>query len=95
MYSATKFAVRALTEALRQELRELGSKIRVSSISPGFVETEFAENYHKDPAAKARSYGKFQVLDADDIAWLVHSLISAPQHVQIHDVLLRPTEQVS
>lgn len=95
MYSATKFAVRALTEGLRQELRELGSKIRVSAISPGFVETEFAELYHKDPAAKERTYGKFKVLEADDVAWLVHALVSAPPHVQIHDVLLRPRDQLS
>ncbi len=95
MYSASKYAVRALTEALRQELREAKSKIRVSAVSPGFVETEFAEHYHADPAAAERTYGRFKVLESEDIAWLVQTLISAPPHVQIHDVLVRPRDQVS
>ncbi len=95
MYSATKHAVKALTEALRRELRELGSKIRVTAISPGFVQTEFAEVFHGDPEAVAQTYAQFEVLQPDDIAdWLVH-ILSAPQHVQVHDILLRPTAQPS
>ena len=49
MYAATKFAVRALTEGLRQELRARQSPIRVSAVSPGHVETEFAEVFAGRP----------------------------------------------
>src|SRR4051812_23945105 len=48
VYAATKFAVRALTEALRQELRAKKSPIRVTAISPGHVETEFAQVFSGD-----------------------------------------------
>ena len=95
MYSATKFAVRSLTEALRQELREAGSKVRVTAISPGFVETEFAEVYSGDPEAAAKTYGRFEVLKSEDIADMVVYALSAPQHMQLHDMLVRPTDQPS
>jgi NADP-dependent 3-hydroxy acid dehydrogenase YdfG len=95
VYSATKFAVRSLTEGLRQELRELGSAVRVSAISPGFVETEFAATYNRDPAAGAVTYGKYKVLESVDVAETVAHVLAAPPHVQIHDVLLRPTDQPS
>jgi len=93
VYSATKFAVRSLTEGLRQELREQGSPIRVSAISPGFVRTEFAEVFHRDPAAAQETYGRFEVLEPRDIASAVRYVLCAPPHVQVHDLLLRPTEQ--
>lgn len=95
VYSATKFAVRALTEGLRRELREQGSAIRVTSVSPGFVETEFAAVYHGDPSAADRTYGRFKVLEAVDVAATVMHVIEAPPHVAIHDVLMRPTEQAT
>lgn len=94
-YTSTKFAVTALTEGLRQELRGLNSHIRVSAISPGLVETEFAPRMAKDESAGKAIYEKLQCLQADDIADAVHYLLSAPPHVQIHDMLLRPTEQVA
>lgn len=93
VYSATKFAVRSLTEGLRRELREAGSQIRVSAISPGFVRTEFAEVFHRDPSAAEQTYGRFPVLEPQDVAEAVLYVVSAPPHVQVHDVLLRPTEQ--
>lgn len=93
VYSATKFAVRSLTEGLRGELREANSAIRVSAISPGFVRTEFAEVCHRDPDAAARTYDRYPVLEPFDIAQAVHYVLTAPPHVQVHDVLLRPTEQ--
>lgn len=95
VYSATKYAVRSLTEGLRQELRAKGSGIRVSAISPGFVETEFAEHYHQSAEVAAETYGRFKVLDAADVANSVIYVLSQPAHVQIHDVLMRPTRQRS
>lgn len=95
MYSASKFAVRALTEALRQELREAGSRIRVSAVSPGYVETEFAAHYFKSQEAARKTHGRFKVLAPADVAEAVRYLLSAPPHVQVHDILMRPTEQPS
>lgn len=95
VYSATKFAVRALTEGLRKELRDLESNIRVSAVSPGFVETEFAEIYHGSSDAAERTYSRFKVLQPEDVAATVVHLLKAPDHVAIHDVLMRPTHQVS
>lgn len=93
VYAATKHAVRALTEGLRKELRALGSGIRVTAVSPGFVETEFAEIYHGSAEAAERTYGRFKVLEAEDVAATVLHVLEAPPHVEVHDVLMRPTEQ--
>jgi NADP-dependent 3-hydroxy acid dehydrogenase YdfG len=93
VYSATKFAVRSLTEGLRQELRALDSAIRVTAISPGFVETEFAERYHKSEQAAVETYSRYEVLKAEDVAETVAWALAAPPHMQVHDVLMRPTDQ--
>ncbi len=95
VYSATKFAVRSLTEGLRKELRGATSKIRVSAVSPGFVETEFAEKYHQSKEAAEQTYSQFPVLQSEDIADAVRFVLEAPEHMQVHDMLIRPTEQVS
>jgi len=93
MYSATKFAVRSLTEGLRKELRALGSRIRASAVSPGFVETEFAEVWSGDPDAGATTYGRYPVLQPEDVASIVLSLLRLPERAEVHDVLVRPTAQ--
>ena len=96
VYSASKFAVRSLIEGLRLELRALGSDIRVGAISPGYVETEFAQNYALGDVEQAqRNYPRFKVLEAGDVASTVVHMLEAPAHVQIHDVLMRATRQPS
>ena len=95
MYSASKFALRSLTEGLRKELRELGSAIRVGAISPGFVETEFAKNFHRSTEKAQEIYGQYKVLSPNDIAQCLIYLLTQPAHVQVHDLLVRPTFQES
>jgi NADP-dependent 3-hydroxy acid dehydrogenase YdfG len=95
VYSATKFAVRSLTEGLRQELRAKGSSIRVTAISPGFVETEFAAHFHKSEEKARETYNRFEVLQPEEIADAVTYVLSQPPHVQVHDILVRPTDQQS
>lgn len=96
VYSATKFAVRSLTEGLRQELRADNSQIRVTAISPGFVRTEFATVFHGGDTERAQArYAELgEVLQASDIAETVVFVLQAPPHMQVHDILLRPTVQV-
>merc|ERR1712088_1037291 len=93
-YSATKFAVTGLLEGWRQEVRDLGSNIRLAAISPGLVETEFQQAmYPGDPARAAAICSAFDCLQSKDIADTVMHILAAPKHVQIHDVLIRPTQQ--
>jgi NADP-dependent 3-hydroxy acid dehydrogenase YdfG len=93
VYAATKFAVRALTEGLRQELRDRGSPVRVTAISPGLVETEFAAHCFGGEQQAREIYGRFKVLEAGDVAEAVLYALGAPPHVQVHDILVRPTDQ--
>nr|XP_061828043.1 dehydrogenase/reductase SDR family member 11-like [Nerophis lumbriciformis] len=90
-YCATKFAVTALTEALRRELREANSHIRTSCISPGRVDTEFVLRLYSGDTEKIS--GKYKPLDTKDVADAVTYVLSAPPHVQVGDVQMRPVEQ--
>ncbi|XP_055729614.1 dehydrogenase/reductase SDR family member 11-like isoform X2 [Salvelinus fontinalis] len=95
-YCATKYAVTALTEGLRQELREAKTHIRATCISPGIVETEFAFRHHNsDPEKAAAVYESIKCLKAQDIASAVTYVLGTPPHVQIGEVQMRPVEQVS
>lgn len=93
MYAATKFAVRALTEALRQELRARKSPIRVTAISPGHVLTEFAEVFSGTPGADQAIDSRFKILEPRDVAEAIVWVVSRPAHVEVHDLLVRPTSQ--
>ncbi|XP_047401252.1 dehydrogenase/reductase SDR family member 11 isoform X1 [Sciurus carolinensis] len=83
-YSATKYTVTALTEGLRQELREAQTHIRATCISPGVVETQFAFKLHdKDPEKAAATYGIMKCLKPEDVAEAVIYVLSSPPHVQV------------
>jgi len=93
MYAATKHAVRALTEGLRQELRALDLPIRVASVSPGDTETEFVARMLRSRQAAADAKPAYRQLDADDVAEAVLYILKTPPHVAVHDVQLRPVGQ--
>ncbi len=92
VYNATKFAVRALTEGMNLDVA--GTDVRVSSVDPGFVETEFSVvRFHGDEERAAGVYRGFEPLAAEDVADVVHFVATRPPHVNVHDVVLLPTAQ--
>lgn len=93
VYAATKCAVTSLTTNLRMELSELSSNIRVSALSPGYVETGFHEIFYGNREAAEERYSRHKVLEPRDIADLACTVLAAPPHVEIHDVLVRPKQQ--
>lgn len=96
-YAATKFAVRALTEGLRQELRHAGNLTRVGSISPGFVDTEMLDEYFQstgNPDAKYQAI-TYPILQPEEVADLVFHQLTMPATAEVTDVLVRPTAQVT
>ncbi|HXF96339.1 MAG TPA: SDR family NAD(P)-dependent oxidoreductase [Gemmatimonadales bacterium] len=94
VYNATKYAVRALTEGLNQDL--LGTAVRVSSVDPGLVETEFAQvRFHGDLERARQTYRGMTPLSADDIADIVAYVVNLPDHVNVLDVVVMPTAQRS
>ena len=92
-YSATKHAVKALTEGLREEMTRAQRPVRVCMISPGLVETEFHAHSFADPAKARAFYDRFKPLDPDDIADALLYMLAAPPHVLVHDIVLRPVAQ--
>lgn len=94
VYCATKHAVRALTQGLRIDL--LGTRVRVSSVDPGMVETEFSEvRFRGDSERAAQTYRSFPPLQAVDIAEAVLFCATRPPHVTIQDMLIMPQDQAA
>jgi NADP-dependent 3-hydroxy acid dehydrogenase YdfG len=94
VYGATKYAVRALTEGMHLDL--VGTPVRVSSIDPGLVETEFSVvRFHGDAARAKTVYQGMQPLTADDVAEVVSFVVNLPEHVDVLDLVLMPTAQRS
>jgi len=91
VYTATKFAVSALTESVRLELAALDSGIRVSQVSPGRVETDFHGKYFQEEGRASRLYSEYKVLQAEDIARAVAFILSQPEHVRVDDIFITAT----
>jgi len=83
LYSATKWSVTAMGEALRQEIRQMheNTRIRVTLIEPGMVDTPFFDNKPDN------------ALEDEDIANAVMYALSQPEHVDVNEMLIRPTSQ--
>jgi NADP-dependent 3-hydroxy acid dehydrogenase YdfG len=91
VYSGTKFAVRAISEGLRQEA---GDKLRVTIISPGFVRTNFAESVTnlEVKAQLAASRDKF-AMPPDAVARAIAFAIEQPANIDVNEIVIRPTAQ--
>ena len=95
-YAPTKFAVRAVTEALRSELKAANSPIQVASVSPGFVDTPLLDQYFRGrEQSLTQTRANVRMLDSQDVAWAILSILEAPSHVEIADILLRGSGQHS
>jgi NADP-dependent 3-hydroxy acid dehydrogenase YdfG len=92
VYAATKFAVRALSEGLRQEVKPYN--IRTTVISPGAVATELPNSVtDPDAAARVRKFYEEAAIPADSFARAVAFAISQPEDVDVNEILFRPTRQ--
>jgi 3-hydroxy acid dehydrogenase / malonic semialdehyde reductase len=94
VYCGTKAAVRAISEGMKIDL--LGTPIRVTSIDPGMVDTEFSQvRFHGDRDRAKAVYQGLTPLTAEDIADTIHFAITRPAHVNISEILLVPTAQAT
>lgn len=94
VYSSTKFAVKALSQSFRIDLLEKG--IKVSSIDPGMVETEFSIVRFSGDESKAKNVYKGLIpLSPDDVANAVIYCATRPKHVNINQIIITPTAQAS
>ena len=94
VYNASKWAVNAFSESLRQEVTTRG--VRVSLVEPGAVDTEL-RTHITQPEARADSerYAEgMRQLQAEDVARAIVHVVTQPPHVAINEILVRPTEQV-
>jgi NADP-dependent 3-hydroxy acid dehydrogenase YdfG len=93
-YASTKFAVRAVSEALRAELKNSGNKTRISCLSPGFVDTPLLDKYfagREEQLAETRA--NIDMLTPEAIADAALHILTSPASVEINDVLLRSADQ--
>lgn len=92
VYNATKHAVGAFSEGLRQEVTE--RHVRVSLVEPGAVETELASHNRPEVLETiSKRFGSTERLRSDDIADAISYVVTRPRHVAVNELLIRPTEQ--
>ena len=92
VYCATKHAVEALTKSMRLDF--LKHRIKVGSVSPGMVDTEFSYvRFHGDSSKAEQVYKNMTPLYAEDIAEAILFMVTRPEHVNIDDMFIMPTAQ--
>lgn len=93
VYSATKFAVEAFSEGLRQQVCK--DKIRVTTIEPGAVSTESIEHITNTELRQQvrEKYNSMRTLDSEDIAASIVFALTQPEHVSVNEILIRPTDE--
>jgi NADP-dependent 3-hydroxy acid dehydrogenase YdfG len=92
VYAATKWAVNAFTEALRQEVTQ--RHVRISAIEPGMVATELQSHVRAEVREQALSaLANVEPMQAPDIAEAIAFIVTRPRHVAVNELLVRPTEQ--
>ena len=93
-YTASKHAVRAINQTLRLEL--VGRPVRITHVAPGLVETEFSlVRFEGDADKAAKPYEGMQPLVAEDVAECIAWAASRPPHVNIDEIVVRPTAQAT
>lgn len=94
IYCATKAAVKALSDGLRIDL--VNTPLRVTNVKPGMVETNFSVVRYRGDKTRADDFYKgIKPLNGEDIAEVVYYAASAPEHVQIAEILVMPTNQAT
>ncbi len=94
VYCATKFAVKALSEAMVIDFN--GTNVRITNIDPGLVKTEFSEiRFHGDTERARQVYRGYEPLTGMDIANIILFVVTLPPHVMIQDILVTPTAQAT
>ncbi len=94
VYCASKFALKALTQTLRLELN--GTGLRVCSVDPGMIETEFSlVRFSGNHEVASKVYDGMTPLSADDVAECMAFMLSRPPHVCIDQLIVLPTDQAS
>ena len=94
VYCASKAAERAINDGLRQDV--LGTPIRVTTVDPGMVETEFSMvRFHGDQERADKVYKGIKPLTPEDVAEVIVWAVSRPEHVNIARVLLTPVQQAN
>lgn len=93
-YSPTKFAVRAITESLRHEIKAAGLPVQIGTVSPGFVDTPLLDDYFRgreDSLQKTKE--AMTMLVPEDVARCIVMMLESPPHVEIGDIQLRSADQ--
>ena len=94
VYCASKHAVDAINQGMRIDLN--GNGIRVGAVNPGLTQTEFSDVRFKGDSEKAEKvYQGFKALQPEDIADIIHFVVTRPYHVNIADLTVMPTAQAT